>query len=529
MVLHHDTAIQHRIMNNLHQTLVTVVTETVAAVMAPSIMDNSNPPIPYNNIVNMPVTNTSHSANNNSITSRNSSSENIIIANSSSILPTIATSHHNLSQPHPTGHIYWGSDGGGGSSSSLGSIGFGMGDEFSPDGFDPGFGYDTDNSTYFYHNYNGTDYPFHCQDRDPLSNLSYWNLTCDTPVEYVVPLYGYCMPFLLIVTVLSNSFIVLILSKKNMSTPTNFVLMVMAICDMLTVIFPAPGHWYMYSFGNHYKPLHPVSLCWAYTIFNEIMPAMCHTASIWLTLGLAVQRYIYVCHAPMARTWCTMPRVKRFTIYITFAAFLHQSTRIFDRSYEPLTIEWNGQMVEVCHIGNARWVQEIVGEDYYYTFFFVFRVLFVHLLPCIILVTLNILLLRAMRQAKERRKLLISENRKKECKKLRESNCTTLMLIVVVTVFLTTEIPIAVVTVMHIVSSLTNNFLDYEVANIFITFTNFFLVASYPINFGIYCGMSRQFRETFKELFLGRMVEPHSRYSIVNGPRSCSNTNETVL
>ncbi|XP_037932354.1 sex peptide receptor-like [Teleopsis dalmanni] len=242
--------------------------------------------------------------------------------------------------------------------------------------------------------------------------------------------------------------------------------------------------------------------------------------------------YIYVCHAPMARTWCTMPRVKRCTLYIAICAFLHQSTRFFDRTYYPLQIEWNGHHTEVCHVETSNWVHIYVGEDLYFTLYFSSRVLFVHLLPCIILVTLNILLFRAMRQAQERRKLLFRENRKKECKKLRESNCTTLMLIVVVTVFLIVEIPIAVVTLMHIVSSLLIEFLDYRIANIFIMFTNFFLVVSYPINFGIYCGMSRQFRETFKEIFLGRLAvkkDNSSKYSIVNGPRTCTNTNETVL
>jgi hypothetical protein len=41
---------------------------------------------------------------------------------------------------------------------------------------------------------------------------------------------------------------------------------------------------------------------------NEVIPALFHTASIWLTLALAIQRYIYVCHPPLARTWCTMER-----------------------------------------------------------------------------------------------------------------------------------------------------------------------------------------------------------------------------
>ncbi|XP_034488620.1 sex peptide receptor [Drosophila innubila] len=364
------------------------------------------------------------------------------------------------------------------------------------------------------------------------SNISYWNITCDSPLEYAMPLYGYCMPFLLFMTIISNSLIVLVLSKKSMATPTNFVLMGMAICDMLTVVFPAPGLWYMYTFGNHYKPMHPVSLCLAYSIFNDIMPAMCHTISVWLTLALAVQRYIYVCHAPMARTWCTMPRVKRCTFYIALLAFMHQLPRFFDRTYLPVDIEWNGHETEACRVETAMWVHEYIGVNLYYTSYYLFRVLFVNLLPCIVLVTLNILLFAALRQAQERRKLLFRENRKKECKKLRDSNCTTLMLIVVVSVFLIAEIPIAVVTAMHIVSSLIIEFLNYGIANIFIMLTNFFLVLSYPINFGIYCGMSRQFRETFKEIFMGRNAgkkDSSSKYSIVNGQRTCTNTNETVL
>lgn len=106
------------------------------------------------------------------------------------------------------------------------------------------------------------------------------------------------------------------------------------------------------------------------------------------------------------------------------------------------------------------------------------------------------------------------------------------MLIVVVTVFLIVEIPLAVVTVLHIISNFGPQILDYSIANVLILFTNFFIIVSYPINFAIYCGMSRQFRETFKELFIrGTVVTRRnggsSRYSLVNGPRTC--TNETAL
>lgn len=89
------------------------------------------------------------------------------------------------------------------------------------------------NSTELVTNLNETDYNLYdgdsvretCHSFDIKAKLNYWNVTCDAPIEYVVPLYGYCMPFLLLITVLANSLIVLILRRKNMNSPTNFVLM----------------------------------------------------------------------------------------------------------------------------------------------------------------------------------------------------------------------------------------------------------------------------------------------------------------
>ncbi|XP_035784576.1 sex peptide receptor-like [Anopheles albimanus] len=364
-------------------------------------------------------------------------------------------------------------------------------------------------------------------------NVSYLNVSCETILSYSIPLYGYCTPVLLLITLTANSLIVIVLSKRSMASPTNFVLMAMALCDLFTVLFPAPGLLYMYTFGNHYKPLSPLLVCYIWNALNEILPAMFHTASVWLTLALAVQRYIYVCHAPTARTWCTIPRVKNVIASICIAAFFHQSSRFFDKSYSLITIEWNGQETSVCHIETAEWVHEYISEDFYYTFYFSFRILFVHLAPCASLVALNVLLFRAMKQAQRTRDRLFKDNKKRECKRLRDSNCTTLMLIVVVTVFLIVEIPLGVITALHILSSLIYEFLDYYIANLFILFANFFLIVSYPINFAIYCGMSRQFRETFKEIFIKSRKQIGSKkecgsckYSFVN---QRTFTNETVL
>jgi hypothetical protein len=216
--------------------------------------------------------------------------------------------------------------------------------------------------------------------------------------------------------------------------------------------------------------------------------------------------------------------------------------------FVPVETVWEGETYFVCNQRQAPWVEEIIGEDFYFTCYFMFRVIFVHLLPCIMLILLNILLFRAMRLAQQKRQKLFDKCCKKS-KRANDKNCTTLMLIIVVSVFLIVEIPLAIITALHIISSLFIDFLDYRIANICILFANFFLILSYPVNFALYCGMSRQFRETFREIFFRRSLsangnnvttimgggskkhhEMSSRYSLVNvnGPRT-NTTNETVL
>lgn len=222
---------------------------------------------------------------------------------------------------------------------------------------------------------------------------------------------------------------------------------------------------------------------------------------------------------------------------------------IFHRVFFPFDLVWQGEQYTVCHQEQAEWVEEYIGIDVYFTTYYMFRVIFVHLLPCTLLILLNILLFRAMRIAQQKRQKLFDKCCKKS-KRANDKNCTTLMLIIVVSVFLIVEVPLAIITALHVFASLFFiTFLDYQIANNCVLFANFFLILSYPVNFALYCGMSRQFRETFREIFFKRSLsangnnvttimgggsrknhEMSSRYSLVNinGPRTNA-TNETVL
>jgi neuromedin U receptor 1 len=91
----------------------------------------------------------------------------------------------------------------------------------------------------------------------------------------------------------------------------------------------------------------------------------------------------------------------------------------------------------------------------------------------------------------------------RESRKKRDAQSTTLMLIVVIGVFLTTEIPLMVITALHMVHvmdlfasfqlnfSCRFNFMNYYVAKNIVLVSNAIICFSYPLNFAIYCGMSR--------------------------------------
>lgn len=58
-----------------------------------------------------------------------------------------------------------------------------------------------------------------------VANVSYMNVSCTSDLDISVTLFGYCSPFLVLTTVISNTLIVMVLSRRNMQTPTNALLM----------------------------------------------------------------------------------------------------------------------------------------------------------------------------------------------------------------------------------------------------------------------------------------------------------------
>jgi len=163
-----------------------------------------------------------------------------------------------------------------------------------------------------------------------------WLLGIDASDEAVV-VNGYISPVVVLLTLITNSLVCAVLLQRHMRTPTNIFLVALAISDFLTGAVPLPAFVHFYTSGTYRSILVPPSWCRVYLAVTVYVPTMWHTASIWLTVGLAFQRYVFVCHQSIAKRLCTVRNAVIAVVLIYVAAVASQLSRNFEFHYEPMS------------------------------------------------------------------------------------------------------------------------------------------------------------------------------------------------
>lgn len=106
-----------------------------------------------------------------------------------------------------------------------------------------------------------------------------------------------------------------------MASATNFILTWLAAADMLTIIvscLPAIVHFYIIKDSRLPFPSSQ-SFAWIrYQIFNVSFTVACHTIAIWLTITLAIFRYLFMNFPTRSAALCTVTRAKYavFSVYV---------------------------------------------------------------------------------------------------------------------------------------------------------------------------------------------------------------------
>lgn len=324
------------------------------------------------------------------------------------------------------------------------------------------------------------------------------------PLNVAVPLFGYVAPFLVLLTAILNSLVVVTLAQRRMRSSTSIILASVAICDMLTAVTQLPWFMYAYTFGG-YAEYPSYFWCIVYRFLASHIPVIFHTSSVWFTLMLAVHRFLGIQGAKVPKyhqMWgkkqivaCTVGIVTASTVIHSLTFILHgiePAKTIGKKLLIPSGFAW----VNTCSFTYRSNSFDAFMHGYKW-----FRALCISVIPCLLLTVFNILLVRITYRSYAYRRSLMRGSQFSEYRDLRETlRITSMLLIILITAFII-EIPVAFFFISDVLKDLYAIHIMTENAIRTLTAVSTFLILlSHPVTFVAYYAMSSGFRRTFKEL-----------------------------
>lgn len=233
-------------------------------------------------------------------------------------------------------------------------------------------------------------------------------------------LHGYLSLFVCIFGSVANSLNIAILTRREMRSPTNLILTGLAVADLLVMLEYIPYASHMYLLTNRPR-LEQFSYGWSlFVLFHSIFTQVCHTISIWLTVTLAVWRYIAVAYPQKNREWCRMETTIAAIIsayivcpllciplYLTFSLspkveqFINGGHKYNSSTYNATidgpTFNATIYVVKFSDVAEKTMLQDID--------FWIYSVV-IKIIPCIALTVLSRRLIMALIETKKRRQAL---------------------------------------------------------------------------------------------------------------------------
>ncbi|KAK2149633.1 hypothetical protein LSH36_443g02012 [Paralvinella palmiformis] len=305
------------------------------------------------------------------------------------------------------------------------------------------------------------------------------------------------VPLVLAVGVTGNVMNIAVLTRRWMRSSTNYYLTILAVYDVLYLIFVFT------LIVKHYVDV--TGLKWYnYYKYHFGIPATntCSNTAVWLTLTFTVERYIGVCHPMKGKALCTPQRAKYVILVVCTASAILTIPDFFAkrvRSEVVATPDGNLTLYRGARTDLANMASFSVGYNYLIQVLFTF-------MPLILLLVFNSLLIRAVMLASRQRHAMANMNvvrSERQERHSRDQHRITVMLITVVIVFLICQSPQAIQNILLAYYSHkgaitpVNTRLFTITANVF----NLFVIINASVNFILYSAFSTKFRRTFSRLF----------------------------
>ncbi|CAI5454183.1 unnamed protein product [Caenorhabditis angaria] len=343
------------------------------------------------------------------------------------------------------------------------------------------------------------------------------------PLRWGLPIYGYALPPTVILSTTINIFMLTILFHKHLRNATNYILISISINDLFTGLTSSSWAIYYYSmgmylqdFGEHHYRVHSANLedslvipeylkCVGFIWLFKFLPLFFHSSASWVTVYLAIQRYLYISEPSMVTKYCS----KRITFIVLFGiyamCFLSICPEIFGRYIVTVTITFENHTEVDNFLFYTPFVYDFITIEMFTKINFWIRSFF-HLVPCILLTFFTAKLAICMKRAEQKKMSIVGQSSRKYSTVVcggRKINSTNKLLFLVCGWFLLLEFPAFVI---HLGNFLLRiEVMKFEawpdVVNRIIPLRNLSLLLSAPAQFAIYCWMSAQFRLTAKQIF----------------------------
>ena len=322
--------------------------------------------------------------------------------------------------------------------------------------------------------------------------------------------HGYVSVLVCLLGIFANIANIVVLNKKHMQTSTNILLMWLAVADLCTMVEYVPFGLRFYVFRDKFLCfLQSSSYGWiCYLLFHANFSITMHSISIWVTIMLAFFRFLYIFFPHRGSIYCSIKHAKIVILTIYITAVIVSIPNYISNYYKSDTVNINGQNITIYDTRHRKdgGFKVIFDLNYW------LQAMLVKLIPCLLLTVLTILLISALRRAHKRHMHLMSHGKNDDVEKHFEHLRTTGMLLAVVILFLITELPQGVLTLLMI--------FYYELANELYNplgdILDIVALLNNGINFLLYCSMSKQFRDTFVDTFCHCFTEVKPRWTKLN-------------
>lgn len=304
------------------------------------------------------------------------------------------------------------------------------------------------------------------------------------PPEYVRIINGFVIPVLAVVILITNAVVIAVFKRQKTYGASQAGLVGVAVSDTLTMLFPAPFYFVEYCL-QYQIPCEFVSLKNWISLF---LPTITHTASIWLTLLLAIQRYMYVCHPFTARKVCTL-RNTTVLIILTYilAILMHLSRFIVSK------------IVYISETNCVYWFSEYIDVNAYLISYLFIRIILIQFVPCISLIVLNAKMICGLRNITNK-KIEMNCNSENSSSAVKENMRVTIMIVCMAAITLLVELPVGIIQCLYVDIYLSGATFDQYNLQISERIVNLLIILSYPVNFLLFCSMSSEFKQTLKHM-----------------------------